>query len=142
METALIHGPSLADIFRRMSSLEIRPATEADLPSITEIYGQRGPLRDRHVRTHAARSRRDDAGAFRALTDGGFPYFRLPSSKARVVGYAYAGGVPAAAGPTVSPWRNSVYLNPAIHRRGIGLRLMQRLIAECEARGLPADDRG
>jgi phosphinothricin acetyltransferase len=30
---------------------------------------------------------------------------------------------------------NSVYLQPAIHRRGIGLLLMQRLIAECEARG-------
>ena len=30
---------------------------------------------------------------------------------------------------------NSVYLEPAIHRRGIGLQLLQGLIAECEARG-------
>jgi len=30
---------------------------------------------------------------------------------------------------------NSVYLQPAIHRRGIGLQLLQRLIAESEALG-------
>ena len=30
---------------------------------------------------------------------------------------------------------NSVYLDPAIHRRGIGLRLMLRLIGDCEACG-------
>ena len=30
---------------------------------------------------------------------------------------------------------NSVYLAPAIHRRGIGTQLLQRLIADCEARG-------
>ena len=30
---------------------------------------------------------------------------------------------------------NSVYLRPESHRRGIGLQLLRRLIAECEARG-------
>jgi len=30
---------------------------------------------------------------------------------------------------------NSIYLRPAIHRRGIGLRLLHRLIEECERRG-------
>jgi phosphinothricin acetyltransferase len=30
---------------------------------------------------------------------------------------------------------NSVYLQPAIHRRGIGMQLLQRLIAESEQRG-------
>jgi phosphinothricin acetyltransferase len=30
---------------------------------------------------------------------------------------------------------NSVYLDPAIHRRGIGMKLMQRLIGESERRG-------
>ena len=30
---------------------------------------------------------------------------------------------------------NSIYLKPAIHRRGIGLMLMQRLLTECTARG-------
>jgi L-amino acid N-acyltransferase YncA len=30
---------------------------------------------------------------------------------------------------------NSVYLQPAMHRRGIGMQLLQRLIAESEQRG-------
>jgi L-amino acid N-acyltransferase YncA len=30
---------------------------------------------------------------------------------------------------------NSVYLEPAIHRRGIGRQLLERLITECETRG-------
>ena len=37
--------------------------------------------------------------------------------------------------PIASPWRIRSILQPAIHRRGIGLQLLQRLIAECEARG-------
>jgi len=41
-----------------MSSLEIRPATAADLPSITEIYEHAGAFRHRDVRTHPAGSRR------------------------------------------------------------------------------------
>ena len=57
-----------------------------------------------------------------------------PRSKARVVGYAYAG--PYRPRPAYRfTVENSVYLQPATHRRGIGLQLMQRLIAECEARG-------
>ena len=71
--------------------------------------------------------------------DGGFPYL-VAELEGSVVGYAYA-----------RPYRprpayrftveNSVYLRPAIHRRGIGLQLLQRLIAECESARLPADDR-
>ena len=30
---------------------------------------------------------------------------------------------------------NSVYLEPSIHRQGIGLQLLQRLIGDCEQRG-------
>jgi L-amino acid N-acyltransferase YncA len=51
-----------------------------------------------------------------------------------VVGYAYA----AAYRPRPAyrfTVENSVYLHPAIHRRGIGMQLLQGLIAECEARG-------
>ena len=51
-----------------------------------------------------------------------------------MIGYAYAG--PYRPRPAYRfTVENSVYLQPAIHRRGIGLQLMQRLIAECEARG-------
>jgi phosphinothricin acetyltransferase len=51
-----------------------------------------------------------------------------------VIGYAYAG--PYRPRPAYRfTVENSVYLKPSTHRRGIGLQLMQRLIAECEARG-------
>ena len=70
---------------------------------------------------------------FRALMDGGFPYFAA-SVEGRVIGYAYAG--PYRPRPAYRfTVENSVYLQPSTHRRGIGLQLMQRLIAECEARG-------
>src|SRR2546430_17244637 len=68
-----------------------------------------------------------------ALMDGSFPYI-VAALEGTVVGYAYAG----ASRPRPAyrfTVENSVYLEPAIHRRGIGLQLLQRLIAECEARG-------
>ena len=70
---------------------------------------------------------------YRVLADGGFPYF-VAVLDGRVVGYAYAG--PYRPRPAYRfTVENSVYLDPAAHRRGIGLRLMERLIAECEASG-------
>ena len=115
-----------------MSTPVIRPATEADLPTITEIY-------DHAVRFGTATFEIDPPDLaemtrrFRALTDGGFPYF-VAEVDGRVIGYAYAG--PYRPRPAYRfTVENSVYLQPAIHRRGIGLQLLQRLIAESEARG-------
>ena len=51
-----------------------------------------------------------------------------------MVGYAYAGAYRPRPAYRFTV-ENSVYLQPAIHRRGVGLQLLQRLIAECEARG-------
>jgi L-amino acid N-acyltransferase YncA len=70
---------------------------------------------------------------FDTLVAGDFPYF-VAVLDGRVVGYAYAG--PYRPRPAYRfTVENSVYLEPAIHRRGIGLQLMQRLIAECTTRG-------
>src|SRR5437763_8627410 len=115
-----------------MSAPEVRPATEADLPFITEIYAHAvryGTATFELTPPDLAEMTR----RFRALIDGGFPYF-VASLDGRVVGYAYA----AAYRPRPAyrfTVENSVYLAPAIHRRGFGLQLLQRLIAECEARG-------
>src|SRR6266446_5883017 len=115
-----------------MSSLEIRPATEADLPFVTEIYEHAvlyGTATFELIPPDLAEMTR----RFKALMDGGFPYF-VGVLEGRVVGYAYAG--PYRPRPAYRfTVENSVYLRPAIHRRGIGLQLMLRLIAECEARG-------
>jgi len=111
---------------------EIRPATEADLPFITEIYEQAvryGTATFELTAPDLAEMTR----RFRALMDGGFPYLAAVL-EGEVIGYAYAG--PYRPRPAYRfTVENSIYLKPAIHRRGVGLSLMQVLLAECEKRG-------
>jgi phosphinothricin acetyltransferase len=115
-----------------MSSLEIRPAAAADLTAVTEIY-------DHAVRYGTATFElippdlAEMTRRFATLMDGGFPYF-VAALEGRVIGYAYAGAYRPRPAYRFTV-ENSVYLEPAIHRRGIGLQLLQRLIDECEARG-------
>jgi phosphinothricin acetyltransferase len=115
-----------------MSSLEIRPATAADLPFITEIYDQAvryGTATFELVPPDLAEMTR----RFGALIEDGFPYL-VAALEDRVVGYAYAGAYRPRPAYRFTV-ENSVYLQPAIHRRGIGLQLLLRLIAESEQRG-------
>ena len=115
-----------------MSSLVIRSATEADLPAITAIY-------DHAVRYGTATFEltppdlAEMTRRFGALRDGGFPYLAAEQDGA-VVGYAYAGSYRPRPAYRFTV-ENSIYLDPAAHRRGIGMQLLRRLIAECEARG-------
>jgi L-amino acid N-acyltransferase YncA len=115
-----------------MSSLEIRPTTAADLPSITAIYEHavlHGTATFELIPPDLAEMTR----RFSVLVEGGYPYF-VAALDGRVVGYAYAGAYRPRPAYRFTV-ENSVYLDPAIHRRGIGLQLMVRLIAESEARG-------
>ena len=115
-----------------MSLTEIRPAIAADLAFVTEIYAEAvrfGTATFELVPPDLAEMTR----RFRTLRDGGFPYL-VALLEGRVAGYAYAG--PYRPRPAYRfTVENSVYLQPAIHRRGIGRQLLQRLIAECEASG-------
>src|SRR5437588_6938658 len=114
-----------------MPSLEIRPTTPADLPAITEIY-QHAVLYGTATFELIPPDLAEITRRFGALMDGGFPYLAA-ALEGRVIGYAYAG--PYRPRPAYRfTVENSVYLSPATHRRGIGLQLLQRLIAECEAR--------
>jgi L-amino acid N-acyltransferase YncA len=119
-------------IFANMTSLLIRPATAADLSTVTEIYEhavRHGTATFELIPPDLAEMTR----RFRALVDGGFPYL-VAEFNGGVAGYAYAG--PYRPRPAYRfTVENSIYLDPAIHRRGIGLQLIQHLIAECEARG-------
>src|SRR6266700_224940 len=115
-----------------MSTPEIRPATAADLPFVTEIYEHAvryGTATFELIAPDLAEMTRRCG----VLMDGGFPYL-VATLEGRVVGYAYAGAYRPRPAYRFTV-ENSVYLQPAIHRRGIGLQLLQRLIAESEARG-------
>jgi L-amino acid N-acyltransferase YncA len=115
-----------------MSPPEIRAATAADLPFITAIY-------EHAVRYGTATFElippdlAEMTQRFESLTSSGFPYL-VAALDGRVVGYAYAG--PHRPRPAYRfTVENSVYLDPTVHRRGIGLKLLERLIAASEARG-------
>jgi L-amino acid N-acyltransferase YncA len=115
-----------------MSAAEIRPAVAADLAAITDIYGHAvryGTATFELIPPDLTEMTR----RFGALMDGGFPYL-VASLEGNVVGYAYAGAYRPRPAYRFTV-ENSLYLQPAIHRRGIGLQLLQSLIAESETRG-------
>jgi L-amino acid N-acyltransferase YncA len=115
-----------------MPALEIRPTVEADLPAVTEIYEHavlHGTATFELIPPDLAEMTR----RYRALIEGGYPYF-VAMLDGEVAGYAYAGAYRPRPAYRFTV-ENSIYLRPAIHRRGIGLRLLHRLIEECERRG-------
>ena len=115
-----------------MSAVEIRAATEADLPSITAIY-EHAVLHGTATFELMPPDLAEMGRRFDVLSTGGFPYLAA-SLDGRVVGYAYAGAYRPRPAYRFTV-ENSIYLDPAIHRKGIGLKLMHRLIEECISRG-------
>jgi phosphinothricin acetyltransferase len=112
--------------------LSIRPATPADIPSITRLYAEAVAhgtatfeLEPPGEAEMAARLRQIDAG--------GYPYLTAEAGGA-FAGYAYAAAyrLRPAYRFTVE---NSVYVPPSVQRRGVGLALLDALIAECSRRG-------
>ncbi len=115
-----------------MSAPTIRSAIPADIPAITEIYAEAV-----NHGTATFELEPPDAGEMRRRFDelhcGGFPYL-VAEVDGRIAGYAYAGLYRARPAYRFTV-ENSVYLAPAVHRRGIGLALLTELIARCETRG-------
>lgn len=114
------------------SDIVIRQCEEADLARVTEIY---------------ARSVREETASFElippdlaemtrrraALLHEGYPYL-VAEVDGAVRGYAHAG--PYRPRPAYrNTVENTVYVDPAAQRGGIGRALMVRLIEEAEAHG-------
>jgi L-amino acid N-acyltransferase YncA len=112
-----------------LMTCSLRPASEADIPDVTRIYGE-------HVATGLASFEEvppsvDDMRArFSTLRSKSFPYIVAEREKV-VVGYAYAGPY-----RTRSAYRftieNSVYVDRQATGAGIGGALLRRLIEDCE----------
>jgi phosphinothricin acetyltransferase len=114
------------------SGLCIRPSTASDVAAIAAIY--------RHHVLHGIASFEDDPpeadeiGRRRGEIVGrGLPYL-VAERAGRVLGYSYASPY-----RTRSAYRfsveDSIYIDPAELRRGIGRALLSELIDECAARG-------
>jgi phosphinothricin acetyltransferase len=111
-------------------SLAIRPATLSDIPAITRIYA--------HAVKHGTASfeleppdETEMTGRMQAVLDGKFPYL-VAEVDGAFAGYAYASHY-----RTRPAYRftieDSVYVEPRIHRRGIGKALLIKLIEACTA---------
>jgi len=120
------------DSSKPAGSITLRAAESRDIPAITRIYA------DAVINGTASfeLTPPDEAEMARrhtALVDNGYPYFVAELSDT-IAGYAYAG--PYRTRPAYN-WtvEDSIYIAPQFHRRGIGLVLLKRLIAESERRG-------
>jgi len=110
----------------------IRPARFSDISAIASIY--------RHAVVNGTASfeieppdEEEISRRWNALRDGGYPY-HVAEIDGAVTGYAYAG--PYRTRPAYH-WtvEDSIYVDPRLHRRGIGRNLLDRLVTDCEALG-------
>lgn len=115
-----------------MLDFDIRPATSEDLRAITAIYAYA-------VRTGTATFELEPPGLaemterFGKLTEGGYPYLVAVQGQT-VLGYAYAG--PYRPRPAYRfTVENSVYFAPEAQRRGMGIVLLNELIARSTRSG-------
>src|SRR5581483_2100719 len=104
----------------------------ADIPAITRIYAHAVTYGTASFEleppTEAEMTRR-----MQALLDGGYPYLAAEIDGA-VAGYAYAGPYRPRPAYRYSV-EDSIYIEPAAQRRGIGRALLANLIEECTRRG-------
>jgi phosphinothricin acetyltransferase len=115
-----------------MQKIIIRPAMPADIAAITGIYADavvNGTASFEIEPPDQAEMTRRQA----ALLDNGYPYLAA-EVEGVVAGYAYA--APYRSRPAYK-WsvEDSIYVAPAMHRKGIGGLLLRRLVAESEQRG-------
>jgi L-amino acid N-acyltransferase YncA len=113
--------------------LLIRPATEADLDTITAIYGH-AVLNGTASYEYDPPSRTEMGSRYGALMAGKFPYVVAQTQTGAVAGYAYAG--PFRMRPAYRfTVEDSIYISPDWQGRGAGKLLLEQLIRESETRG-------
>jgi len=112
--------------------MPIRSAEPRDIAAITRIYA--------HAVEHGTASFEleppDEAEItrrYKTLREGRFPFI-VAEIDGAVAGYAYAG--PYRARPAYRfTVEDSIYIDPAMQRRGVGRALLERLLIEAEKEG-------
>ena len=112
--------------------LSIRPATPSDIPAIARIYADEVIARSATFELQPP-GVAEMAARMRQITEAGYPYLSAELDGA-FAGYAYASAyrLRPAYRFTVE---NSLYVAPAMQRRGVGRALLEALIAQCGERG-------
>ena len=113
-------------------AVALRPATEADLPAITDIYAH-AVVTGTASYEYDPPSLSEMTSRFDTLKASGFPYLAA-ESEGSVLGYAYAG--PFRTRPAYRFMvEDSIYIAPQAQGRGVGRKLLEQLIAECSVLG-------
>jgi phosphinothricin acetyltransferase len=108
--------------------VSVREAAEGDFAAITGIYAHEVVARTATFEL-VAPDEEEMRAWYAAVTARGLPWI-VAEASGQVVGYAYAG--PFRARPAYDlTAEDSIYLAPEWQRRGIGRRLLERLIADC-----------
>ncbi len=117
----------------------IRASRDADMPAVTDLYAHY--VRESTATFEVTPPTLEDMCARRAdVLAKGLPFIVIEEelqegAGAAVVGYAYAQWFKPRPAYRFSA-EISIYLSPAVHRRGYGRLLLQALIDQCEAAGL------
>lgn len=111
-----------------------RKVEEQDVPQITELYNWYITNGVESFETEAVSA--DEMRRRVAGISPRWPYY-VAEERGRVVGFCYA-----------HPWKEraaycntletTIYLDPSVHRQGVGTTLMRQLIADCRAMGCRA----
>lgn len=110
----------------------VRPAVLTDIPAITAIYGD-AVLHGTASYELDPPSEAEMVERFEKIIARGLPYLAAESD-GKIAGYAYAG--PFRERPAYRYIvEDSVYIDPAFKGRGIGRKLLDRLVEEVRALG-------
>lgn len=110
----------------------IRDAVLSDMAAISAVYAQ--AVRETTASfEYAPPDVVEMSRRFTALFERGYPYL-VAERDGEVLGYAYAGPFRAREAYRFTV-ENSVYVAPQALRRGVGLALLEALIARCEQHG-------
>lgn len=112
--------------------ITIRDITPADLPAITRTYTHH-VLQGTATFEEIAPSVEEMGRRYNKTTAQGLPWL-IAEVDVAVAGYAYASRFHERSAYRFT-LEDSVYIDPAYHRRGVGRALLAELITRCEALG-------